>query len=91
MRELQFIQITPEALQDAILDGVKTQLELLKKDFQPKDPTEYLTRQQVAKMLHIDLSTLHTWTKKVKLNSYGIVGRVYYKRNEIEQALIKIN
>ena len=34
MEKIQFIQITPEQLQDAIIDGVKTQLDDLKSHFQ---------------------------------------------------------
>jgi len=90
MRTVQFIQITPEQLQEEIIKGVKTELEQLKKDFQPKQPSEYLTRNEVAEMLKIDLSSVHNWTKKGKLKAYGIGGRVYYKREEIEKSIIKL-
>ncbi len=91
MEQVQFIQVTPEQLQNAIIEGINSKIEDLKKLFQPKEPTEYLTRQQTAELLNIDLSTLHNWTKKGKLNAYGIGYRVYYKRHEVENALIKIN
>lgn len=90
MGTVQFIQITPEQLQEEIIKGVKTELEQLKKDFQPKQPSEYLTRNEVAEMLKIDLSSVHNWTKKGKLKAYGIGGRVYYKREEIEESIIKL-
>lgn len=88
---IQFIQITPEQFQKTILEGVRIQIENLKKDFQPKEPTEYLTRNEVAELLKIDLSSLYNWTKKGKLKSWGISGRVYYKRQEIEQSIIRLN
>jgi hypothetical protein len=91
MQTVQFIQVTPEQLQNAIIEGVKTQLQDLKKHFQPKEPTVYLTRTEVAKLLSVDLSTIHNYTKKGLLISYGISGRVYYKRDEVEQSLIKLN
>ncbi len=91
MEQIQFIQITPEQLSSAIIEGVKKQLDEIKKEFQPKQPTEYLTRNETAELLNIDLSTLHNWTKQGKLNAYGIGYRVYYKRAEIENALVKIN
>jgi hypothetical protein len=88
---LQFIQITPEQFQESIILGVKSELEKLSKEFQPKEPTEYLTRNQVKDLLDVDLSTVHNWTKRGKLQAYGIAGRVYYKRSEVEQALKPIN
>ena len=87
MQTVQFIQVTPEQLQDAIIEGVKTQLQDLKTHFQPKEPNEYLTRNEIAEMLKIDLSTVHNWTKRGTLQSYQIQGRVYYKRKEIEERL----
>ncbi len=90
MGTVQFIQITPEQLQNEIIKGVKTELEQLKKDFQPKQPSEYLTRNEVAEMLKIDLSSVHNWTKKGKLKAYGIGGRVYYKRDEVENSIIEL-
>lgn len=88
---LQFIQITPEQFQEMIISGVKSELEKLKTEFQPKQPTEFLTRNQVKELLDVDLSTIHNWTKRGKIQSYGIAGRVYYKRSEVEQVLKPIN
>ena len=82
--------VTPEQLQNEISKGVKNELEQLKKDFQPKQPSEYLTRNEVAEMLKIDLSSVHNWTKKGKLKAYGIGGRVYYKRDEVENSIIEL-
>ena len=87
---IQLIQVTPEEFQDAIIEGVKNQLEDLKKNFQPKEPTKYLTRKEVAEMLSVDLSTVHNYTKRKILQSYQIGGRVYYKRSEVEQAIVKL-
>lgn len=88
---IQFIQVSPQEIKDDILSGVNSIIENLKKDFQPKEPTEYLTRNEVAELLKIDLSSLYNWTKKGKLKSYGLCGRVYYKRHEIEQSIIRLN
>jgi len=87
MEQIQFIQVTPDQLQNAILTGVQKQLSELKEQFQPKEPTEYLTRNEVKDLLKVDLSTVHNWTKKGKLNAYGIGHRVYYKRDEVERML----
>ena len=92
MKSVQLIELTPEQLQTAIIDGVKIHLNEFKKSFQPKEPTEYMTRSEVADLLKINLSTVHNWTKNKILTSYGIGGtRVYYKRLEVENAIVKLN
>ncbi|MDH6250908.1 excisionase family DNA binding protein [Chryseobacterium sp. H1D6B] len=59
----------------------------ISKEFQPKEPTEYLTRAEVCKLLKIDLSTLHRWRKDSMISSYGFGNRVYFKRHEVEQII----
>lgn len=56
-----------------------------------KDVKDILTREETAKLLSISLPTLWNWTKKNILTAYGIGGRVYYKKDEVIQALIQIN
>ncbi|MGM0931946.1 MAG: helix-turn-helix domain-containing protein [Bacteroidota bacterium] len=86
----QLHNCTPEQLQEAILRGVKHQLEELKKQYQPKEPEEYLSRAEVAKLLKVDISTVHNWGKAGKIKRHGLGNRVYYKRSEIEQAIIEL-
>lgn len=88
--EIHVYNITPQQLQDSILEGIKFELDLLKKSYQPKEPTVYLTRMEVSKLLKIDISSVHNWTKKGILNRYGVAGRIYYKRQEIEDCLIPL-
>ncbi|EAR02019.1 helix-turn-helix domain-containing protein [Maribacter sp. HTCC2170] len=90
-KTIQFLQVTPEELKHEILKGLSKQLEELKKGFSTNAPIDYLSRADVAKMLQIDLSTLYIWTKKGVLTSYGIGNRVYYKREEVEAAIIRLN
>lgn len=86
-KTIQFIQISPDELQSNIVASIKEQLENLKAEFQPKEPTRYLTRHEVRDLLQVNLSTVHNLTKRGKLKAYGIGGRVYYKRDEVEQAI----
>ena len=90
-KTVQFIQVTPDELQEKILNGINKKLDELKKEFQPKEPTEYLTRNEVKDLFKVDLSTVHNWTKKGKLKAYYVGGRVYYKRNEVDQLLTPLN
>ena len=88
---IQFIQYTPEQLQSEISNGVKIQLEEFLKHFKPVQPAEYLTRQQVAQMFDVDLSTVHNWSKNGKLKPLGLGSRVYFLRTDIEACLIPLN
>ncbi len=90
MEKIQFIGIEPTQLKNEIAKEVTASLlPKLSKEFQPKEPTEYLTRHQVRELLKVDLSTVHNWTKKDILIAYGIGSRVYYKRKEVESAIVK--
>ncbi|MBO0331134.1 helix-turn-helix domain-containing protein [[Muricauda] lutisoli] len=91
MNQIQFIGTTPQQLRNDINNDVRTQIDELKKSFQPKNPEELLSRSETAELLKINLSTLYLWTKKGKLKSYGLSGKVYYKRSEVESALIALN
>lgn len=51
---------------------------------------ELLTRNEVCEIFKIDLSTLHHWRKKGRIKASGIGGRVYFKRSDVEAALIII-
>lgn len=91
MQNIQFIQTEPDELIAQIVQDLKNSLlPELKKEFQPKTPTEFLTRHEVAELLKIDLSSVHNWSKKGILTSYGIGGRVYFKRTEVENAIQKL-
>ncbi|PWE00997.1 helix-turn-helix domain-containing protein [Marinilabilia rubra] len=91
MQNFEFIQITPEQLKEQIREQLQEQFqaqtEKLKKQLQAPTPPEYLTRHETAKLLKVDLSTVHNWTKKGILKRYGIGNRVYYKFSEIEKAI----
>lgn len=88
---IQFIQTTPDQLEDRIYNRLKSELDNLRSEFQPKIPTEYLTRNSVKEMFDVDLSTVHNWTKRGKLKAYGIGNRVYYKRSEVDMAIKAIS
>ena len=90
MEQIQLIAITPEQLENAIINGVKKEIDSLKKHFQPQEPTQYLSRKDVAAILNTNTTTIFRWTKAKKLKAYGIGNRVYYKRHEVEQAIIAL-
>ena len=82
-------EVSPDQI-TSLFNGLQKQLIELKQSFEPKKPLEYLTRDEVAQFLKCDLSTVHNWTKKGKLIPYGLGNRVYYKRTEVENAIIPL-
>lgn len=91
MQTIQFISTTPQELQNQITQGVKNQLQEFLKLYTPKQPNEYLTRQDVAQMFNVDISTIHNWCKSGKLKPLGLGARVYFLRTDIEQSLTPLN
>ena len=82
---------TPEKLTENILDGVRAQINELKKEFQPKEPDEFLTRNDTAELLKISLVCLHDWCNKGILKPYKIGNRTYFSRKEIVQKIYESN
>lgn len=91
MQTIQFVATSPQDLKNEITADVKVILEDFLKHFKPVEPAEYLTRQQVAKMFGVDLSTVHNWSKSGKLKPLGIGSRVYFLRTDIEACLVPLN
>jgi DNA invertase Pin-like site-specific DNA recombinase len=91
MSAIQFVATSPQDLKNEITADVKVILDDFLKHFKPVQPAEYLTRQQVAKMFDVDLSTVHNWCKSGKLKPLGIGSRVYFLRADIEACLIPLN
>ena len=88
--QIQLIQLTPQELQNVIIEGINQKFEELKTSFQPKEPVELLTRSETSALLKVNLTTLWNWTKQNKLISYGIGNRIFYKRAEVMNAIIEL-
>ncbi|UKM63878.1 helix-turn-helix domain-containing protein [Flavobacteriaceae bacterium GSB9] len=87
----QVFGITPAELKEDIINDVRAELNVIAQNFQPIKPAEYLTRQEVAKILKVSLVTLTDWNKKGVLKPYRLGNLIRYKRSELEEALISIN
>ena len=92
MSHLRFENL-PQAMETVLekLLLIQQELEDIKKNYQPIEPEELMTRQETAAYLKVSLTALWDWNKKGILRSHGIGNRVYYKRSEIESSLIRIN
>ena len=51
---------------------------------------DLLTRQKAMQLLDVGSATLDRWSRQGLINRYGIGGRVYFKKSEIINSLIKI-
>ena len=87
----QVFGVTPEELKESILIDVRAEFKSLAQNFQPINPPEYLTRQEVADILKVSLVTINEWGKKKILNPYRCGNLIRFKLVEIDQALIRIN
>ncbi len=90
MEQLHFISVTPEEHTNAIIKGVNLLFENFKTHFEPKQPKTYLSRAEVAKMLSVSLVTLNKWNKSGRLKAFGIGGRVLYRQEDIDSAIVEL-
>lgn len=58
---------------------------------EPQNENVLLTREEVCKLLTINKTSLWKHTKSGRLKSYGIGNRVFYKRNEVLDAITPLN
>jgi hypothetical protein len=72
------------------IESLKSDLAEIKLNLQPKEPTKYLGRKEVAEMLDVNISTVHNWTVKGVLTALQIGGRVYYRIKDVEAAMIEL-
>jgi excisionase family DNA binding protein len=88
---IQIQELEPEELTGR-LEKITKELQLLRTELSSrKEPADYITRQEVAAMLHVTLPTVHDWIKKGILKSYKIANRVFLKRGEVETALTQVS
>lgn len=84
-------KLTKEELEQSIRAIIREELEEFKETLPELiNEDDLLTRKEVADLLQIDLSTIHNWTRKGRLKSYGIGSRVYFRRKDIDEALIPL-
>lgn len=83
--------LAPNDLEELIRKVVIEQVEAFRKNTSTENPDELLSREDACLLLKISLTSLWNWTKKGKLVAYGIGNRIYYKRGELIESLVRIN
>ena len=79
------MKVTKKELDSLIKAEVKRQTSTLKNE----KPIEFLTREEVCDMLKINFTSVKNWSKKGLLKPITIQRKVYFKRNDIEEMLLK--
>lgn len=74
---------------DARLSNIETLLLDIKHKPQTlqENPDQLLTRAEACDLLKIEQTTLYHWTRKGKIQCYGIANRRYYKKAELLECL----
>lgn len=93
MKETVFTSIHIDEFKKLIFTEVENAFQAIQSKMSGRDyklGENYATREEVAKALHISKPTLNQLTKEGKLLGYRIGGRVLYKWDEINEALIKM-
>ena len=89
MLKIQLFEITPEELIEKIVNELKAssiQQRAISQEFET-----YLTTIQLAELLDVSVGTINNWRKKNILNACQIGGRVYFRRSDIDKAMIDLN
>lgn len=91
MGELTLIQVTPAQLEQLISEAVGKKLEELKNYFiQPSSNAEFVSREEAAKFFGKSISTIDNWRRSGKIIRYAIGNSVFFKKSELEQAMVKL-
>jgi excisionase family DNA binding protein len=89
METINFIGIEPDNLINEIVSKVKDSLLTdLAKTFKENEPKRYLSADDICDRFGVTKPTIHEWRKRGILKSYKLGSRVYYRLDEIENAMI---
>ena len=89
MEVINYVGVQPTAHIQEIADKVENRLfERLTKFLTDTAPHRYLTADEVCKRFAVTKPTIHEWRKRKILKSYKLGSRVYYRLDEIENAMI---
>lgn len=87
---MQHIQLElPEKFQSDI-NFIKAELQDLKKNFIQKDSIIYITRRQLADKIHSDISTVHNLSVKGVFKKHQVGGKVLYRLDQVESAIVEL-
>ena len=87
---IQILNVTRQELLEIIKEVVKLELNRQRSMGNPLnrlsitgEDTEYLTRNEVSKVLNVTVQTLNNWRREGVLNPLKIGGRVLYRKEDV--------
>ncbi|WP_024566706.1 helix-turn-helix domain-containing protein [Elizabethkingia anophelis] len=91
MTELKLVHIPKEELIQEIVKVLDKALEKLNINKEAQQEKEYYTREETAKLLNVSYPTLFHWNKDGKLKAKKLGKRVYYSKEDVKDALNRLN
>lgn len=89
MEQINFVGITPDNFLNELVGRIKTALLTdLEKSITDNEPNRYYTAEQICERFSITKPTIHEYRKRKIIKSYKLGSRVYYRLDEIENAMI---
>lgn len=89
METINFYGVTPADLIREIANEVRiTLFAEIQKNLTENEPKRYLSADEVCQRFSVTKPTIHEWRKRKILKSYKLGSRVYYRMDEIENAMI---
>ena len=77
--------------QSLIAETVRNEVSFLKQTDSQAQNDELIKLNEVAVLLNVSKVTIHSWKKSGKIPFYRISNKVYFKKNEVLEALKKVN
>lgn len=89
MHNLVLSPISTDTLIERIAERTAELIQQSKPHQKPDNSEDLLSREQTLSYLSVCSATLWRWEKQEKIQSYGISGKRYFKKSEIDASLIQ--
>ena len=89
METINYVGVHPTAHIQEIVNQVENKLfERISKFLTTNEPNRYYTAEQICERFSITKPTIHEYRKRKIIKSYRLGSRVYYRLDEIENAMV---
>lgn len=90
MNTLVFSNFTLDDLKSVISESISNELQKFRPQQPDQQDDQLLKIGDIAKMLHVSNVTVFAWKKAGKIPFHRISRKIYFKKNEVMDALKKI-
>ena len=88
-KEMEMILIQSSELRQILREVIREEIKVLK-ETPPPEPEELLKMKEVCQLLKVSRMTIHKWKEHGKIPFHRISNRIFFKRTEVLESLIKI-